>query len=67
MLQNIYFLFIPLESSASIRPEDKLDREKLMHTYQRTIYIKVDVDKKNDLLNKALLKHFKMNKVDIFF
>lgn len=48
---------------AEVPVEEKLDRAKLLLAYKAISDVKADVDKKNDLLNKALLKHFKINKV----
>lgn len=42
---------------------DRLDMDQLISAYRDINIEKIDVDKKNELLNRNLLKHFRMKKV----
>lgn len=50
-----------------INPLDKIDRKKLLEKYQSLKTGKVEIEKKNDLLVKSLVKYFKRKKVRLNF
>lgn len=42
---------------------EKVDRELLLSTFRQKQIEQLEVDRKTELLNKMLLKHFKIKKV----